>query len=109
MVKSLGSHPRDCRFKSCPDYQRPVAQSAEHTSDTREVECSNHSWSTNILGVAQSGQSSALGTRMSQVRILLPRPINGEHSLMAKHRAVTAVDTGSTPVAHPTLADMVQR
>ena len=67
--------PSKCEFKPRPDYQRPVAQLEERTSDTREVECSNHSWSTNFLGVAQLGQSLRFGTGLLQVQILLPRPI----------------------------------
>lgn len=41
---------RRCKFETCPTNQR-------------------------LLGVAQSGQSPAPGTRLSEVRILLPRPV----------------------------------
>lgn len=69
----------------------------------REIVGSNPTMPAKYLGVAQSVKSAWFGTRRPKVQILPPRPICGEHSLMAKRLIVTQVDTGSSPVAHPTV------
>ncbi len=90
------------RFNSCRDYQRPVAQQAEHTSDTREVECSNHSWSTKQFGRSSAWSESSVWNRV----VVGSNPTaqtnhTVESSLMAKPRAVTPVDVGSSPSIQP--------
>ena len=55
------------------------------------------------------GLENREGLRAVRVRSSPPLPDNGEHNLTKKRHAVTVVDTGSSPVAHPKhYADIVQ-